>query len=160
MGRYSQNLRNSSSTCDTRATSRLSRLASVRAHVDVRNGYDMARGVRGAPRRPRLNESIWPENSSSCANRVPRPRLKTLMMTEFPRKIPMAPVGLLCWSPRWRIRLCLSLSDLWFRIPQSAYYWPKFVGTFSVHRLTSRKARERELATLYEKLTSSVIAER
>ena len=40
------------------ATSRLSRSASVRVHVEVRNGYGRARGVGAAPRRRRSNETI------------------------------------------------------------------------------------------------------
>ena len=43
--RYNQNLKDSSSTCGIFATSRLSRSASVRVHVEVRNGYGTARGV-------------------------------------------------------------------------------------------------------------------
>ena len=41
-------------------TSRLSRSASIRVHVEVRNGYGGARGVRAAPRRRRSNEALWP----------------------------------------------------------------------------------------------------
>ena len=41
-------------------TSRLSRSASIRVHVDVRNGYGMARGVGAAPGGWRLNKAIWP----------------------------------------------------------------------------------------------------
>ena len=43
-------------------------------------------------------------------------------------------------------------------IPPSAYSY-EFVGTFSCARIDLRKARERELATLDEKSTSSGIAE-
>ena len=44
------------------------------------------------------------------------------------------------------------------RIPPSAYSY-KFVGTFSCAHIGFRKARERELATLNEKSTSSGIPE-
>ena len=57
--RYKQNLRNFSSTCGIFATSRVSRSASVRVHVDVRNGHGRAWGVGAAPRRRRLNEAIF-----------------------------------------------------------------------------------------------------
>ena len=43
---------------------RLSRSASIRVHVDVRNGYRRVRGVGAAPR---SNEAIWP--------RIPVPRI-------------------------------------------------------------------------------------
>ena len=46
----------------------------------------------------------------------------------------------------------------WVRIPPSAYSYI-FVGTFSCAQVDLRKARERELATLDEKSTSSGIAE-
>ena len=49
-------------------------------------------------------------------------------------------------------------SVLWVRAPPSAYSY-KFVGTFSCAQIDLRKARERELATLDEKSTSSGIAE-
>ena len=39
-------------------SSRLSRSASIRLHVEVRNGYGRARGVGAAPRRRRSNEAI------------------------------------------------------------------------------------------------------
>ena len=52
------------------ATSRLSRSASVRVHVDVRSGHGRARGVRAAPRRRRSNEDIRP--------RIPVPRIAYL----------------------------------------------------------------------------------
>ena len=68
--RIYQNLRNSSSTCSIFATSRLSRSASVRVHVDVRNGHGRARGVGAAPRRQRSNEAIRP--------RIPVPRIAHL----------------------------------------------------------------------------------
>ena len=38
--------------------SRLSRSASIRAHVEVRDGYGRARGVGAAPRRQRSHEPI------------------------------------------------------------------------------------------------------
>ena len=57
--RCNQNSRNSSSTCGIFATSRLSRLASVRVHADVRNGHGRARGVGAVPRRRRSNEAIF-----------------------------------------------------------------------------------------------------
>ena len=44
------------------------------------------------------------------------------------------------------------------RAPPSAYSY-KFVGTFSCAQIDLRKARERELAILDEKWTSSGIAE-
>ena len=37
---------------------RLSRSASIRVHVDVRNGYGRARGVGAGPRGQRSNEAI------------------------------------------------------------------------------------------------------
>ena len=46
-------------TCGIFATSRFSRSASVRVHVDVRNGHGRAMGVGAAPRRRRLNEAIF-----------------------------------------------------------------------------------------------------
>ena len=46
----------------------------------------------------------------------------------------------------------------WVRIPPNAYLYT-FVGTFSCAQIDLRKARERELATLDEKSTSSGIAE-
>ena len=64
-------------------------------------------------------------------------------------------------SPRWRIRLFSSLvymSVSWVRAPPSAYSYT-FVGSFSCAQIDLRKARERELATLDEKSTSSGIAE-
>ena len=39
-------------------TSRLSRSASIRILVDVRDGYGRARGIGAAPRRRRSNEAI------------------------------------------------------------------------------------------------------
>ena len=45
----------------------------------------------------------------------------------------------------------------WVRVPSSAYSY-KFVRTFSCAQIDSRKARERELAALDEKSTSSGIA--
>ena len=65
--RYNENLRSTSSACDTFATSRLSRSTSVRFHVEVRNGHGRARGVGVAPRSRRSNEAIWP--------RIPVPRI-------------------------------------------------------------------------------------
>ena len=56
--RYSQNYRNSYSTRGIIATTRLSRLAPVRVHVDVRNGHGRANGVGAAPRRRRSNLAI------------------------------------------------------------------------------------------------------
>ena len=48
----------------------------------------------------------------------------------------------------------------WVRAPPSAYkYSYKFFGTFPCAQIDLRKARERELATLDEKSTSSGIAE-
>ena len=44
-------------------TSRSSRSAPNRVHVEVRHGQDRARSVRAAPRRRRSNEAIWPRNS-------------------------------------------------------------------------------------------------
>ena len=44
------------------------------------------------------------------------------------------------------------------RAPPSAYSY-KFVGPFSCAQIDMRKARERELATLVEKSTSSGVAE-
>ena len=55
--------------------------------------------------------------------------------------------------PRARYR---SVSGV--RAPLSAYSY-KFVGSFSCAQIDLRKARERELATLDEKTTSSGIAE-
>ena len=63
-------LRNSSSTCGIFATSRLSHSASVRVHVDVRNGHGRARGVGAAPRRRRSDVAIRP--------RIPVPRIAYL----------------------------------------------------------------------------------
>ena len=50
------------------------------------------------------------------------------------------------------------MSVSWVRIPPSAYSY-KFLGTFSCAQIDLRKARERELATLDEKSTSSGIDE-
>ena len=61
--RYNQNIKNSSSTCDISATSRLSRSASARVNVGERNGYCRARGVWAGPRRRRSNKAIWPRIS-------------------------------------------------------------------------------------------------
>ena len=47
-----------------------------------------------------------------------------------------------------------------FESPRLHTYSYKFVGTFSCAQIDLRKARERELATLDEKSTSSGIAER
>ena len=44
----------------------------------------------------------------------------------------------------------------WVRIPPSAYSY-KFVGTFSCAQIDLRKTRKRELATLDETSTSSVL---
>ena len=56
--RYNRSLKITSSKYNIFATSRLSRSASVRVHVEVRNGYGRARGVGAAPRRRRSNEAI------------------------------------------------------------------------------------------------------
>ena len=50
---------NSSSTWGIFATSRSSRSAPVRVHVDVRNGHGRARGVGAAPRRRRSNQAVF-----------------------------------------------------------------------------------------------------
>ena len=64
-------------------------------------------------------------------------------------------------SPRLRIRLSSSL--VWVSFvssnPPEGIYSYKLVGTFSRAQIDLRKARERELATLDEKSTSSGIAE-
>ena len=54
-----QFFQNSSSTCGFFATSRSSRSAPVRVHVDVRNGNSRASGVGAAPRRRRSNQAIF-----------------------------------------------------------------------------------------------------
>ena len=54
-------------TTKKKRTSRLSRSASIRFHVEVWNGYGRARGVGVVPRRRRSNEAIWP--------RIPVPRI-------------------------------------------------------------------------------------
>ena len=46
-----------------------------------------------------------------------------------------------------------------FEPPRVHTYAYKFVGTFSLAQIDLRKTRERELATLDEKFTSSGIAE-
>ena len=76
--RVNQNSRNSSSTCGIFATSRLSRSASVRVHVDVRNGHGRARGVVAAPRRRRSNKPIFDREFQFLSNRILRSRQKLL----------------------------------------------------------------------------------
>ena len=65
--RYNKRLRNSSTTCDIFSTPRLCRSASVRVHVEVRNGYGRATGVWAASPWRRSNEANWP--------RIPVPRI-------------------------------------------------------------------------------------
>ena len=66
------------------------------------------------------------------------------------------------YRPGWRIRLYILEPGMGqfreFETPPSAYSYD-FVGTFSCAQIVLRKARERELATLDEKSTSSGIAE-
>ena len=75
--RFNQNLRNSSSTCGIFASSRLSRSASVRIHVDVRKGHGRARGVGAAPRRRRSNEAIFDREFQFRESHTPAETKKT-----------------------------------------------------------------------------------
>ena len=71
-----QFFQNSSSTSRIFGTSRSSRSAPVRVHVDVRNGHGRARGVEPPPEGGARTKLYSTENSSS-ANRILRPRQKT-----------------------------------------------------------------------------------